>query len=282
MIHFTLTNFFNNFHINENFKLLYNTHKNFFKTNLNFSTVDGNFPYCYWNGGYNNNIGPGVIYDNFFTLNNDTSIPLRINCSNIYLQKKDFYDTMANTILKICENGSNEIELSNLELFNYLKNKYPNYKYIFSKEADLINPFTPDIINCINESKNFKLISLPPSLSKNLNFLKQIENKKNIELSINATCDINCENYNKCLLQSHISQYNYSKENYFNICKKRKPYQEIDPLISLEDIEKIYIPLGFTHFSIGEINHNDIDNYKDFLIKYFIKPEYYYEASLLI
>lgn len=274
MIYFTLPNFYENFTINNFFIELKQNFSNFFKIQFAFVSETGNFPYNYWNGGYNTNQGPGCTYPTIYDCNKDTTLPLRLNCSNIFLDRNDFEDNVANTILDICHDSSNQIEISNLDFYLYLKDKYPKYNFIFSKQADLIHPFSIDTINQLNEKGYFYLISLPKKLSLNLNFLKQLKNKSHIELTVNTLCDLNCPNLINCQKESHINQYNYSEINPYNICLIRKECHKIAPLITVEDIHNIYQPLGFCNFSIEDFANSKRDNLFIFLLDYFIKDEY--------
>lgn len=277
MINFTLPGFFYNFKINKYFETLNNEHKNFFKNqNINFSSFTGNFPYTYWNGGYNNCQGKSLTYKDLiaFQLNNNYIAPIRFNCSNILINEYDFEDTLMNVILEMYENGSNFIEVSNPTFFEFLKNKYPNYKYILSNNLDLIIPFDSNIIDICLKDNLFYLIQIPYSKAKDIEFLKKLSNKKNIEIPVTTSCNIDCYNFMKCLEKEHYNQYNFSENNIFKNCSYHKDCNLIKPLITLEEIEKIYIPLGFNHFYFAEIINDKIDNYKNFLIAYFIKEEY--------
>lgn len=270
MIYFTLPNFFQNNELINFFKIISKEKQNYFKFPVAFSYATGNFPYCYWNGGYNNNDGPGLLYSDFFNFNLNSAIPLRFNCSNVYLKNIDYEDTMANTILNICENGSNSISISDLNFYEFLKEKYPNYSYVFSKEANLKYPISEEIINTLSEY--FDYIEIPYFKTCDLNFLNNLKNKNKIELTINSLCPMNCSNYFNCQLQEHLSQYNYSiNNNYLNCSKKIN-----NCYISLEQIVEQYIPLGFSHFSFTE-TENINNDFLFFLIDYFIKEEYKYE-----
>ena len=67
---------------------------NSFKVPIKFIYTAGSFPYTYWNGGMNNNFGPGNnTYDTVIKYYQTNLLPLRINCSNINLNKEDFNDT---------------------------------------------------------------------------------------------------------------------------------------------------------------------------------------------
>lgn len=277
MIYFTLPNFFFNFKINNFFSSLTIKHKEYFKIPVAFNYCSGNFPYCYWNGGYNTNVGKGPVYEDFIRYSAINNTAIIFNCANIFLNKEnDFEDTMTNLILKENENGSNMIEVSDLNLFYFLKNKYPDYNFIFSKEAQLVTNYDTSFVNDLIKSSFFKRISLPESFTLDLDFLKEIKERDKIELSINTVCDFSCEKYFECLKNTHELQYNFCKDNLFKRCALCESYQNRKPLIDLNDIKKYYVPLGINHFRISEVIHDKKDNLLFFLIDYFIKDEYKY------
>lgn len=202
-------------------------------------------------------------------------IPIRLNCANILLSKtEDFYDTINHTILSLCHNSSNYIEVSTLDLLYFLQEKYPHYQFVFSKEADLIVPFSPDIVNAINEKQCFRLVSLPERVSCDIEFLQAIKRKHSIELTVNTTCDFKCFNYESCAKMQHLNQYNYSGENPQLLCQKRVPYHQGKVLLDLDTIVNDYVPMGITHFRLAEVAENPRDRLLIFLVKYFIKEEY--------
>lgn len=268
MIYFTLQNFYENQKLNN---ILFIIHQQFidsFKVPIKFIYTAGSFPYTYWNGGINNNFGIGNnTYDTVIKYYQTNLLPLRINCSNINLNKEDFNDTIMNVILDLLNNSSNAIELSNLELYEYLYNKYPNFHYILSNNFNLINPLTPELINKLNEISDFYFIQIPLNKVKDFDYLKAIKNKKNIELPIGDICG-NCSNLDQCNIQEQITQYNYSDSFTKMNCSK---CLGLNGIISLEDIQKNYVPLGFHNFILPDYYDSKNNNMIKFFINYFIK-----------
>lgn len=268
MIYFTLQNFYENQKLNN---ILFIIHQQFidsFKAPIKFIYTAGSFPYTYWNGGINNNFGIGNnTYDTVIKYYQTNLLPLRINCSNINLNKEDFNDTIMNVILDLLNNSSNSIELSNLELYEYLYNKYPNFHYILSNNFNLINPLTPELINKLNEISDFYFIQIPLNKVKDFDYLKAIKNKKNIELPIGDICG-NCSNLDQCNIQEQIAQYNYSDSFTKMNCSK---CLGLNGIISLEDIQKNYVPLGFHNFILPDYYDSKNNNMIKFFINYFIK-----------
>lgn len=267
MIYFTLQNFYENQKLNNIFLIIQDKFPNSFKVPVKFIYTAGSFPYTYWNGGINNNFGIGNnTYDTIIEYSNKNLLPLRINCSNINLNPNDFDDTIMNVILNLLNNSSNAIELSNLELYEYLYKKYPNFHYILSNNFDLINPLTPDLINKLNEICDFYFIQIPLNKIKDFNFLKAIKNKRNIELPIGDIC--NCSNLNNCNIQEQIAQYNYSDSFTRINCSK---CSGLSSNLSIEDIQNNYAPLGFHNFILPDYCNSKNNNIIKFFINYFIK-----------
>lgn len=268
MIYFTLQNFYENQKLNNILFIIHQQFINSFKAPIKFIYTAGSFPYIYWNGGINNNFGIGNnTYDTVIKYYQTNLLPLRINCSNINLNKEDFNDTIMNVILDLLNNSSNAIELSNLELYEYLYNKYPNFHYILSNNFNLINPLTPELINKLNEISDFYFIQIPLNKVKDFDYLKAIKNKKNIELPIGDICG-NCSNLDQCNIQEQIAQYNYSDSFTKMNCSK---CLGLNGIISLEDIQKNYVPLGFHNFILPDYYDSKNNNMIKFFINYFIK-----------
>ncbi len=268
MIYFTLQNFYENQKLNNILFIIHQQFINSFKAPIKFIYTAGSFPYTYWNGGINNNFGIGNnTYDTVIKYYQTNLLPLRINCSNINLNKEDFNDTIMNVILDLLNNSSNAIELSNLELYEYLYNKYPNFHYILSNNFNLINPLTPELINKLNEISDFYFIQIPLNKVKDFDYLKAIKNKKNIELPIGDICG-NCSNLDQCNIQEQIAQYNYSDSFTKMNCSK---CLGLNGIISLEDIQKNYVPLGFHNFILPDYYDSKNNNMIKFFINYFIK-----------
>lgn len=282
---FSIPNFFTNYKTNHTFFGLVKQYPNYLKNqNIDILSSHGQFPYCYWNGGINVNSGPGAFYHDFIECGDFSNLPLRFNCSNTVLDDIDFNNVMANLILEHNGSGSNEIEVCNLKLFNYIKETYPMYsKFIFSKNGDLINPMTPEIINSLIESDNFALIELPTRYNGDFEELKKISKRSHIEIVVNPLCEIKCPNFENCRLLENSNQYNYSGSSVYCECSKRKSYDLNPNIITLEEIEEKYVPLGITHFKIEDFPRNEpMLNYCNFLVNYFIKPEYQKQVLALL
>lgn len=277
MIYFTLADFFYNKTINENFIKLSRNHLNWFlDKNIIFTQIKGTFPYNLWNGGINNIFGDIQVYDNIKKMS-DTSLPLRFDFSNILLEQSDFYDIMSNTILDIFSFTQFYIEISNIELMNYIHNKYPNYKFIMSKNSNLLCPSTPEVVNNVLSNLDLELFTIPNEVKTNIDYLTKINLPNKIEVVINQTCPLDCPNYFNCIAAENNSQLFYSSLGTYSRCKNTYNYTNNKSLIPLNTIKEFYLPLNVNHFII-ESCHSSQKDYGIFLIDYFIKNEFKYNA----
>lgn len=216
--------------------------------------------------------------NNYFNEQSDIRLASRLDFSNIYLKKEDFYNTYNNLILQLGQNGATSIELSNLQLYEYIKKKYPLYKkFILSSNAWQIIDLTPEMINVICENEDFNLISLPGSLIYDKDFLSQIKNKNKIEITVNQTCIFNCPNLNDCVCSENKFNYNFSEQTVKKTCPKKYDYYFNNQIIQLSTLKEKFEKNGINHFKLQEFPssaENDMD-YFLFLMKYFIKDEFH-------
>lgn len=272
MIYFTLPNFFEHLNLNNFFIKLQREHNDFFKEKIIFHSVQGQFPYCYWAGNANHNHGDGAFLNNFKSYYEKSFAPIRFDCSNFLLNEYDYKNRMINLILKENENGSNIIQLHDLDILDYLLINYNNYKFIYSNNNILKENYNVEYINNLEELDTFYLIQLPKDKIFDFDFINQIKNKNKLDITIDYYCALDCKNYNFCQDKECQYIYNYSNKSVFSSCKKEKNKSIID----LKYIKENYIPLGINHFTISPIlfaNCNQ-DQIFNFYVNYFIKKEY--------
>lgn len=271
---FTLSNFFENLSVNNFIIYLSRTCPEVFKSEISIIAASGGFPYCYWCGDINRNYGSGAYYTDFERLYTNSAAPLRFNFANVLLDETDFLNVMGNQILKSNHNGSNLIEISNFKFLEYIKEKYPNYKFIMSKNSDFINPMTIDIINDAIECQVFELIGLPDYYINNFEELKKIKQRNKIELTVDPICPLKCKNFYNCRITEQKSEIEYSGKSIISSCEKKNLYGSSKTILTLEDIEKNYLPLGINHFCFSPY-FIPIETLFNFYLDYFIKKDCY-------
>lgn len=274
MIYFTLPNFVENFQLHN---LLYATIRKF-KNELRYSDIylgaqSGSFPYCSWNGDINNNVGNGYYYPDFLNIQLGSGICTRLNCANVFLEDYDINDNMGQEILKIFDDGSTTIEVSSIPFMEQIAEQYPSYRFHFSKYADLITPFTPELLNEIAISEKFVSIGIPDRYSHDFEWLSQLKKKRMYEITLDAICPITCANFNQCYLKEQANQLQYSGTSLIFGCNKAMPYYNNPNIISLETIVKEYLPKGFNHFTFSTCYNGTPLDKINFFVEYFFKPE---------
>ena len=269
MIYLTLPYMYENYKFNNYLNNLAQNQVYKFKKEIKIESYFGSFPWSPWTGDINSNSYNQLNYISLFNIinqisNNKTII---LDCSNCLLNEKDYFDIYQNLILKLSYETSIYIAISDLQLYKYIKNKYPNYKFILSNK---INQFFP----LLKESKILQ------TFLNNNDFLKinisntdidKISNNKNHFLVTIGECN-NCSNYNKCLKTEQTNQLIFSTQTQFNNCLL---YTFPDYLKEIETcMEK-----GFNHFKISPIKgNNNLLKFNLNLLKNLIKEEYYNEC----
>ena len=240
--------------------------------NSSIDSVYGNFAWTYWNGGINNNNGKISLYNDIFMINNQSHIPIQLNCSNIFLENNDLYDTHMNVIFKLLENNGNLIELSNIQFYEFLSKKYPGYDYILSSNADLIHPFDENILNIIISQNAFKQIILPERLSLDNNFNINLKNKNKYKIIIlSKFIHNNLSKEQEFILQEQKNQSLFSEKSIYSTCDFLKT--DIDIKKEIELIQ-YYISLGFSNFIIDEQPLYNLTLLNNNIIQLLIKEEY--------
>lgn len=271
MYYFTLCDFFYNYEVINYFINLLDQHPEYFiNSNICFNCYQGSYSYFYFNGDFNNNNGPTTLTPNFKTRENLDKKPIRFSMSNLYIENNDIYNCYLNSLLKEFDRQGNYIEVSNLDFLNYLKSNFI-YNYILSKNIFFtLSPEVNNINQILEENKNiFSLIQLPDNYP--LNKIKELNNKKLLEVTINPNCT-SCKNYNACWLKEFEYQINYSNKSNFCNCEK---YNE--NTVTIKELEN-YSKLGINHFIIKSNPQHSAENYLIFLIDYFIKDEFKYNV----
>lgn len=279
MVYLSLPLLYDNFEFNKIFSKYILENRYALKFPFWIESTYGSFPYCCWNGDLNSTYGNNILYPGIEKLLLDyRDSVIRLDFSNIFLTNNDFYNIHENTILRLLESNGTMIELSNLELFNYINSKYKGYDFVLSSNANLIHPLSEDIINIFIEQNEFILISL--NNCANLDLTK-IKNKNKLEILINNECS-NCtlETQQKCKLLEQNNQISFSSKSIHYQCPEKVNYYE-DENHLLNEINN-YLKMGFTHFKIGYSQLNNIKQFNKYLICNLIQEEYQNDCLKLL
>lgn len=284
--------------------VLLNMKKNmpqYFRDNLEIASVYGVFPPSIWNGG--RTIGGqfcnAEYISNVLNAFNSQGIPLRFTFTNPAIKEEHLKDEFCNAVMKLADNGMNEVIVFSPLLEDYIRNTYPNYK-ITSSTCKRIT--SPDDLNAELE-KDYSVVVVDYDLNNKFDILEKVQHKEKCEFLVNSCCYPECpkrsdEYYNVGLQQiaycEHIKKYpdkpfnmaDYSDitmSTNFNCPARRRTIFEIQKLphhISPDAMWDKYAPMGFNQFKISGRESNRL-----FLIEcymyYLIKPECRDEARFM-
>ncbi len=258
----------------------YQVNPDMFKENVVIGSIYDSPP-CIWNGG-RLVLGYQLKKDELENVKNAMEaygIPVRFTFTNCLLEEQHTYDTYGNLILKIFNNGNNEIICNTEVLEHYIREKYGNdYKYISSTTKRLGKDKSKQLEEL---EKDYHLIVLDYDYNKNFDFLNSIQNKEQCEILCNAVCPANCPY--RAHHYKQISQFQLDfDDNVPDWCQYHTQdalfvSKEQESFISPEDINDIYLPMGFNNFKLeGRTTTNA--ELIEILLYYLIKEEYQSEV----
>ena len=256
--------------------------------NINIESVYGNFQFCIFDGGrifnrYKHTSKEEI--ENLVLQYNNLNTAVRLIFTNPLITKEYFNDRFANIVLDICHNGKNDIVVNSEELEDYLRNKYPNFRYISSTTK--CKSKKEDFFMELN--KPYDLICLDYNLNNNFNLLNSLtqEQKDKCEFLCNAICAPGCPSRKNHYELNGISYLNWGKQYHTETCHVQR--NTLHPLteqsknyITPESIFSDYVPNGFSHFKLEGRTLSLTENVCNYA-KFLIKPEYqfYFITSVL-
>ncbi len=291
-INFHIPDFINHCRLNLLLLTLMQQHPEYFREGVKIASVFGAFPPSLWNGGRNT---VGVVDDEIIKqvtkAFNSRGVPLRFTFTNPLIEEKHLGDPFCNKVMRMCDNGLNEVIVLSPILEEYIRKNYPSYKITSSTCKEIRNA---DELSAELE-KDYHYVVLDYNWNNNFEFLETLPHKEKCELLINACCVPNClrrgEHY-RSIGETQIKYAEYMKtppmmrkpthfEDFKCPSMLRHIYQitDLPTHISPDAIVEKYVPMGFNQFKIEGRTVPDIalaENY----IYYMIKPEYKDTARL--
>jgi collagenase-like PrtC family protease len=240
--------------------------------------VYGTFPGAIWNGGrvFHGTTNADNIEQTIKGFN-DLGVPVRFTFTNCLLEEKHVYDTYCNLIMEKANNGMNKVLVNSYVLEDYLRNEYPNFKYISSTTK------CERSLDAINDAcKKYDLVVTDYRDNVDDAFLSSLKHKDKIEILINANCNPACQRRSQHYTDLSARQLGFDNSP-FSICSdERKSFYEVlnlYPTVLRDADMKKFQEIGFSNFKIeGRTNHNAdvIESY----VYYMVKPEYRDEVRL--
>ena len=164
-VYFHLPDYSQHFRMNYLITTLLRDSPGFFYPDIEIGSVYGSFPSAIWNGGRVILGGLAMREDiiQCYSAFNDIGVPLRHTFTNSLIDDKLIYDQYCNEIMRIGDNGLNQVLVNSPDLEKYIRETYPSYPIISSTTKRI-----KDLDQVKEElNKGFGLVVLDYALNRN-------------------------------------------------------------------------------------------------------------------
>ena len=231
---------------------LMNQYPESFRDGYRIGSVYGTFPGAIWNGGRTVfGITSKGDMQKIISAYNSKGVPVRFTWTNSLLEEKHLSDTYCNLIMKMADNGMNQVLVNREVLETYIRSEYPGFKLISSTTKRMLD------LEALREeiAKDYFLVVLDYDLNHNDEVLSALQpHADKIEILVNEICYPGCKmrlehyrNQSKAQLEYDSNPTfkcpNNSTPRSFKECAKRPAF------LSNEEIES-YVDRGYVNFKI--------------------------------
>lgn len=277
--HYHLPGLFEFYDLYKAFLPIYIEHPEYFYNWCDIGSIYGAPSDCLWGGG---RVGFGENnYKDVLKLIQFYDISGRLTFSNSLLEENHLTDRRCNELCKAFNDNNfqkNGVIVHSDLLLEYLKKNYPDL-YLISSTTKVLTDFS-DFVNEVNR-EDFKYVVPDFRLNKNFDQLNKLSavQKDKVEFLCNECCWTGCIDRKKCY--ENVSRKNLGEMCQDHKCKapdgdkgyKFSKAMKNPAFIGIDDIQKIYLPMGFTNFKI-EGRSLGSAMILEFLLYYMTKPEY--------
>lgn len=253
---FHLPGLFEHYDLYSVFLPLFYKNRNFFYDWCDIGSIYGAPADCIWGGG---RVGTGTNSPHsVLELTNTYNISARLTFSNSLITKEHLSDNKCNSLCRIFEKKEgikNGVIIYSEILLDYLKKNYPGF-YFVSSTTKVLTDYQ-EFLNEINRS-DFKYVVPDFRLNKSFShFQEMTQTQKNkTEFLCNECCQFSC--YERKACYENVSRKNLGENCPDHICTaldgklgyRFSKAMENPGFIGIEEIQNIYLPMGFSHFKI--------------------------------
>lgn len=278
--YYHLPGLFEFYELYREFLPLFRTHREYFYDWCEIGSIYGAPEDCLWGGG---RVEAGEEEPRkVLALMEEYGISARLTFSNSLLREEHLSDRKCNALCSLFEKNSraqNGVIIHSDLLLDYLKKEYPGL-YFVSSTTKVLNEFQ----DCLKEIQREDFRYVVPDFRLNKVFEKwdtlSGKQKDKVEFLCNECCWFGCKD-RKCCYED-VSRKNLGEEDSVeHRCTAphategyRFSKAMTNPgFISIDDIQNIYLPMGFTNFKI-EGRGLGSALVLEFLLYYMTKPEY--------
>lgn len=258
---------------------LYKNHREYFYDWCEIGSIYGAPADCIWGGG---RVGFGEqLAEDVFELTEKYGISARLTFSNSLLEEKHLLDKKCNRICRLAneaKNVKNGVIIYSDLLMDYIKANYKEL-YFVSSTTKVITDFNEFLAEVDRE--DFSYVVPDFRLNKSFDKLEGITplQKDKVEFLCNECCFYDCSERKECY--ENVSRKSLDEDIPDHICHapnheegyKFSKAMKNPGFIGVEDIQKLYMPMGFSNFKIeGRSLGSAI--VLEFILYYMTKPEY--------
>ena len=223
-----------------------------FRDGYKIGSVYGTFPGAIWNGGRAVfGITSKQDIENILKIYNQRDIPVRFTWTNSLIEEKHLNDTYCNLIMKLADNGLNQVLVNTPVLEEYLRKEYPGFPVISSTTKRIV-----DAEGLKAElDKDYHLVVLDYDLNHNEAVLEEMKPYADrVEILVNEVCYPGCPKRTEHYLQQSQMQLEYDVHTAFPCPNKttERKFSECMARPAFISNEKIgeYIDKGYVNFKI--------------------------------
>ena len=278
-IYYHLPGLFEFFRLYALFLPLFHTHREYFYDWCEIGSIYGAPADCLWGGG---RVGFGEDSPRKVSaLLRAYGVSARLTFSNSLLREEHLSDKKCNDLCALFEkSGSvqNGVILTSDLLLRYLREKYPAL-YFVSSTTKVLTDFRQ--LEKELSRDEFRYVVPDFRLNKSFDRLNTLalEQKQKLEFLCNECCWFACPDRAACY--ENVSRKNLGEDCAEHVCASptaQRGYRFSDAMknpgfIGIEDIQQIYIPMGFSHFKL-EGRGLGSAVVLEMLLYYMTKPEY--------
>ena len=275
--HYHLPGLFEFYELYRAFLPLFREHREFFYDWCDIGSIYGAPADCIWGGGrvgFGDNNPQEVL-----ELMQEYGISARLTFSNSLLREEHLSDKQCNRLCALFnETGENGIIVHSNLLLEHLKKNYPNL-YFVSSTTKVLTDFQ-EFLDEVNR-EDFRYVVPDFRLNKAFEKMNTLTNaqKDKVEFLCNECCWFGCTDRKKCY--ENVSRKNLGEDCEDHHCTApggdggyRFSKAMTNPgFIGVQDIQNIYLPMGFSNFKI-EGRGLGSAMILEFLLYYLTKPEY--------
>lgn len=258
---------------------LFRNHREYFYDWCEIGSIYGAPADCLWGGG---RVGFGDEQaSDVIRLMKEYDISARLTFSNSLIREEHLADKRCNRLCELFEKTGevkNGVIIHSDLLLDYIKKNYPEF-YFVSSTTKVLTDF--DDLKAELDRDDFEYVVPDFRLNKRLEQLKALPQTKKdkVEFLCNECCAFGCTDRKACY--ENVSRKSLGEDCKDHICtspQAAKGYRFSDAMnnpgfISVDDIQNIYMPAGFSNFKIeGRSLGSAI--VLEFILYYMVKPEY--------